>query len=76
MSTCSTCPTTILRIREVTRRLGVCRSTIYSWLNKKSRQHIPDFPKPIRLGQSTVGWIEAEIENYLETRRNATRQLH
>lgn len=44
------------------------RSTIYSWIDARSAQHIPEFPKPIKLGRRTV-WIEEEIDAYLEAEK-------
>lgn len=60
--------TKILRLREVCTRLGVSRSSVYNWINIKSQWHIPEFPKPIRIGRSAIGWHDAEIEQYLASR--------
>lgn len=67
--------TTILRLHVVYKRLGVCRSTIYGWLDSKSKQHIPDFPRPIRIGRAAIGWIEAEIDAYLQSRRDSAHNV-
>jgi prophage regulatory protein len=55
----------ILRIKEVCALIGVSRSTVYNWINQNSRWHIPAFPKPVRLGNSAIGWSEDEILAYL-----------
>lgn len=53
----------ILRLPTVRQRCGLSRSTIYLRVSQGT------FPKPISLGPRAVGWIEAEIEEWL------TRQI-
>ncbi|WFC88296.1 AlpA family transcriptional regulator [Enterobacter roggenkampii] len=55
----------ILRMRAVVAKLGVARSTIYDWLNPKSPRYDATFPKQLRLGQQSVGWMEAELDQWL-----------
>lgn len=57
--------TRVLRIKQVTHCIGLARSTIYDYLNPKSPRHDPTFPKPIKLGSSSVGWLESEIEQWI-----------
>lgn len=59
---------TILRRKQVQVRTGLSRSTIYA------RIAAGTFPKPIDLGGGrAVGWIEAEIESWLQTRIEMSR---
>lgn len=53
-------PVTILRRRAVQARTGLSRSTIYR------RAAEGTFPQPVHLGGTTVGWIEAEVQSWLE----------
>lgn len=55
----------ILRIRAVTAKLGIARSTIYDWLNPESPRHDATFPKQRQLGQQSVGWMEAELDEWV-----------
>ncbi|EKN4697760.1 AlpA family phage regulatory protein [Yersinia ruckeri] len=55
----------ILRMRAVAAKLGIARSTIYDWLNPKSNRYDATFPKQRRLGQQSVGWLEAELDQWL-----------
>jgi prophage regulatory protein len=55
-------PHTVLRLPTVKARTGLSRSTIYL------RVAAGEFPKPIRLGPRAVGWIDAEIEQWLSAR--------
>lgn len=52
----------ILRRRQVEQRVGLKRSTIYELLAAN------DFPRPVRLGARSVGWVEAEISAWLRDR--------
>ena len=49
----------ILRLYEVTDRTGIARSTIYARISDGS------FPKPIKLGLRSVGWLENEINEWI-----------
>lgn len=57
----------IIRRREVERRLGISRSTIYDRLDPHSPRHDPAFPKQFTLGGSSrsVGWLEHEVDAYI-----------
>lgn len=55
----------ILRVRAVAAKLGIARSTIYDWLNPKSPRYDATFPKQRRLGLQSVGWLEAELDQWL-----------
>ena len=52
----------ILRRRQVERRTGLPRSSIYLMMAEGR------FPKPIKLGPRAVGWIECEVERWLVAR--------
>ncbi len=54
---------TILRRPEVQARTGLGRSTIYAKMADGT------FPKPVKLGPKSVGWMESEIAAWLEGRR-------
>ncbi len=58
----------ILRLPAVKARTGLSRSTIYLRISEDR------FPSPISLGGRAVGWIEAEIQEWLEDRIQASRQ--
>src|ERR1041384_3744641 len=51
--------TTILRLPAVRARTGLSRSSIYLRISQER------FPSPISLGGRAVGWIEAEINEWL-----------
>lgn len=60
--------TTILRLPTVKTRTGLSRSTIYLRVSEGS------FPAPVSLGGRAVGWIEAEVNDWLAKRIEASRK--
>ena len=60
--------TTILRLPTVKARTGLSRSTIYLRIAEGS------FPAPVSLGGRAVGWIEAEVSDWLTKRIEASRK--
>ena len=52
----------ILRRKQVEKRTGLSRSTIYLRIQEGT------FPRPIKLGVRAVGWLENEIEAWLAAR--------
>ncbi|MGE0082446.1 MAG: AlpA family phage regulatory protein [Thiohalomonadaceae bacterium] len=47
------------------------RSSIYARMDAKSPYFDPTFPRPVPLGGRSVGWVEAEIDEWVEARINA-----
>lgn len=58
----------ILRIRQVIAQLGISRSAIYDWMDPKSPRYDKTFPKPIRLGRASIGWLSIDIESFISSR--------
>ncbi len=58
----------VIRLKEVSDKLGLSKATI--WLYVRTRD---DFPKPIRLGANSVGWLESEIDAFIDARITASR---
>ncbi len=61
-------PLRILRLRQVAVRTGLSRSTIYQHISSGS------FPKQVRLGPQSVGWLEHDIEAWIMSRIEAHRK--
>lgn len=58
-----------LRLPQVKARTGLSRSTIYARIAQGS------FPKPIPLGGArAVGWVESQIESWIEGQISAAHQ--
>ena len=60
--------TSILRLPAVKARTGLSRSTIYLRISEGN------FPKPVSLGGRAVGWIDLEIQGWLEKQIEASRK--
>lgn len=54
-----------LRLNDVKNRTGLSRSTIYLNISRGT------FPKPISLGMRCVGWLESEIDEWMDARINS-----
>lgn len=52
----------ILRMRDMLDKTGFSRAQAYKLMNKN------EFPIPIKLGAKAIGWIEAEVDNWIEER--------
>ena len=55
-------PGRFLRLPEVMARTGLSRSTIYVRLEQGL------FPRPVSLGGRAVGWIDSEIDEWMNNR--------
>lgn len=59
----------VMRRPEVERTVGLSRSTIYAAMDRG------EFPRPIRLGRRSVGWMSSDILNWLENRSASNAYL-
>ncbi|MFQ5443483.1 MAG: helix-turn-helix transcriptional regulator [Nitrospinales bacterium] len=60
----------ILRLPAVMARTGLSRSTIYLRVSQDT------FPKPVSLGGRAVGWVEAEIQEWLQRQIETSRKAN
>lgn len=65
--TASLNPAKILRLQHVQQRTGLSRPTIRLWA-KDGR-----FPPPISLGVRARGWIESEVDAWIQAHIKASR---
>ncbi len=56
----------ILRTRDVTRVTGLSRTTV--WRLERAGK----FPPRMRLGENSVGWLEEEVQSWIESRPRFT----
>lgn len=57
----------IIRRPDVEAMTGLSRSSIYEKMDQGT------FPKAIKLGERSVGWLEHEVQEWLKNRVSATR---
>ena len=60
----------ILRLPAVKARTGLSRSTIYLRVSQGT------LPKPVSLGARAVGWVEAEIQEWLQRQIETSRKAN
>lgn len=63
----------ILRLKDVQARIGLGRSAIYYLMDQSNFYHDPTFPKSFKISTNAIGWVESEIEAWLESRIAASR---
>lgn len=73
MSASTKIPFTVLRRKPLCARIGLSAAHVYAMLDPKSPSYDPSFPRQIRLGVTAVGWLEHEIQAWLELRVIASR---
>ena len=56
-----------IRLNSVKSMTGLSRSTIYEMIKSNK------FPKQIPLGIRAVGWLESEVNEWIEERVSASR---
>ncbi len=49
----------IIRLKDVMATTGLGRSSIYKYVQEGA------FPKPVRLGGRSTGWVEDEVEEWV-----------
>jgi prophage regulatory protein len=52
----------LIRLREVMAKTGLSRSYVYALAQKGQ------FPKPVKLSERSVAWIEAEVLAWIDER--------
>ena len=55
----NTTSTKLLRIQQVSDRVGLAKQTITLWANTGR------FPRPITISPRVKAWLESDIENYI-----------
>ena len=58
----------ILRLPKVMNMTGLSRSTIYLKLSND------DFPRSISLGTRAVGWVEKDVNDWIEKQINISKK--
>lgn len=60
----------VIRIAQVIAVTGLSKATIYRYMDKGV------FPRRIKLGEHSVGWIEEEVIAWIESRVQARDELY
>lgn len=67
----------VLRVRHMKDKLAMSVASLYNKMNPRSKYYDSTFPRPIRLSAApgpggAVGWLEAEVDAWLESRQHAS----
>jgi prophage regulatory protein len=60
-------PYRMLRLRQVKEMIALSKTAIYYRIAQGT------FPKPVNLGGKSVGWLESEVNTWIESRITASR---
>jgi prophage regulatory protein len=60
----------LIKLNEVLKITGLSKSSVYRLINQK------DFPEQIRIIDNRVGWIESEVDDWVQSRIAASRDTH
>lgn len=52
----------VLRLAQVMDSTGLGRSTIYKYISEGK------FPTPLQLSERCVGWLESEVQQWIQSR--------
>ena len=61
-------PSRLVRLPEVLLRVGWSRSQVYKQVG------LGRFPRPVRLSERTVAWLEADIDQWIQERVGAAHR--
>jgi prophage regulatory protein len=59
----------IRRMKAVLELTGLSRATIYNKINPACKHYDSNFPKPIKLGERSIGFYAHEVQAWIESRR-------
>ncbi|MDD0841159.1 helix-turn-helix transcriptional regulator [Pseudomonas sp. Gutcm_11s] len=65
----------ILRLKKLSERIGLSRSTIYDRMNPRSPRYDESFPRPIYLGGAAIGWVQDDIDAWLRNRIELSKNI-
>ena len=63
----------IIRPSACDKKIGLKKTAVYDKLDPRSPRYDASFPKPIRLGLRAVGFLEHELDEWIEARIKASR---
>ena len=70
MNKLNTSGDTILRLRDVQKRTGVSRSSIYVW--KEDGR----FPQSLQVSVGRIGFLESEVDDWIDSRPKSSGKKH
>lgn len=62
-------PSRVLRLQEVLDLLSISKSYHFAKLDRNSKSYDPTYPKPISVGERSVRYIEQEVIDWINARK-------
>jgi len=62
-------PFRVVRVQKVKEMTGLAHSTLFAKYDQSSPCFDPTFPKRVRLGARSVGWVESEVIDWVHNSR-------
>lgn len=66
----------IIRLNTLRDKIGVSRAKIYEMINPQSPRYDSTFPKPVRLTSSMIGWLESQVDSWIESKLNTNNRTN
>lgn len=63
----------MLKLNELSKLIGLSRSSIYDRMNPKSTRYDTQFPAPIKLGHSSR-WLLTEVQTWIKSKTSSRDQ--
>jgi len=57
----------IIRLKELMLMTGLSRATVFNKMNDTHSQFDDAFPRSIKLGKSSTGWLQHELIEWIES---------
>jgi predicted DNA-binding transcriptional regulator AlpA len=64
----------VLRIKQVAERTSLSRATLYAMMDPKSPSYDPRFPTKIHLSSRSVGYLQSDVDAWIQGRLSAENQ--
>jgi prophage regulatory protein len=64
----------MLKLHELSKLIGLSRSSIYDRMNPKSARYDAHFPAPIKLGHSSR-WLLTEVQIWIKSKTSSRDQV-
>lgn len=70
------CGHRIIRLNTLRDKIGFSRAKIYEMINPQSPRYDPTFPKPIKLSVNMIGWLESQVDCWIESKLNIAQRTN
>lgn len=58
----------VISTKEFLKTTSISRSTHFEKLDKRSKSYDPTYPRPVKLGARSVGYVEQEVIDWVKAK--------